>query len=122
MPILKGEAVANLNIEVDREGYLMNKGVWNNEVAQALAQEEMQSELTDDHWKVVDYMRNYFREFGVAPPQQIVCKATGFDVHDIDDLFPTGYAQGACKVAGLPKPDPHMFGRLTNYAGAPMPE
>jgi len=122
MPTLKEGVASSLNIEVDKEGFLMKTEMWTREVAQALAHEEMQSDLTPDHWKVVDCVRNYFHEFGVAPAEQIVCKTTGFDVHYIEDLFPTGYAQGACKVAGLPKPDPHMFGRLTNYAGTPAPE
>jgi len=34
-----------------------------------------------------------------------VCKTTGFPLMRIYDLFPSGPAKGACKLAGLPKPD-----------------
>jgi tRNA 2-thiouridine synthesizing protein E len=34
-----------------------------------------------------------------------MCQATGFSLMQIYDLFPSGPAKGACKVAGLPKPD-----------------
>ena len=121
MRTLKGVAASNQAIEIDKEGFLMKAEMWTEEVAEALAQEEVPSGLTEEHWKVVQCIRTYHEKFGVAPPEQIACKQTGFDVHRMDDLFPTGYAQGACKVAGLPKPDPHMFGRLTNYAQAPLP-
>ncbi|MFC1938271.1 TusE/DsrC/DsvC family sulfur relay protein [Chloroflexota bacterium] len=105
-----------LNIEFDKEGFIMNTETWTGEVAEALAQEDMQAELTEDHWKVIDIIRSYFKRFGIAPPEQITCKETGFDAHHIAELFPTGYAQGACRIAGLPKPDPHLFGLRTNHA------
>jgi tRNA 2-thiouridine synthesizing protein E len=33
-----------------------------------------------------------------------LCKATGFSLKQVYELFPSGPAKGACKVAGLPKP------------------
>ena len=54
--------------------------------------------------KVVNYLRNYFLEFEIAPPVRMVIKQTGFDLKTIYSLFPGGPAKGACKVAGLPKP------------------
>src|SRR4030042_4615158 len=98
-------SLSSLNIEMDKEGYLMNTTMWTREIARALAAEELNSELTEDHWKVINCIRNYYREYGVAPAQQVVCKQTGLNVHQIDELFPTGYAQGACRIAGIPKPD-----------------
>jgi len=109
--------VSNLNFEIDKEGYLMNTATWNREFAQTLAKEELNCDLSQDHWKVIDCIRNYYQKFGVAPAQQITSKLTGLSIYEIDDLFPVGYAQGACKVAGIPKPDPHLFGLLSNYAG-----
>ncbi len=118
MRTLKHELVSDLSIEVNEEGFLMKTETWTRDVAEALAQEEMQSSLTEDHWKVVNFIRTYFKKFGVAPPEKMTCRETGFDAHYIADLFPTGYAQGACKIAGLPKPDPHLFGLITNHASA----
>ena len=94
----------------------MKREPWNKEVAEVLAKEEMKENLTGDHWKVLDFIREYFEKFGIAPAEQITCKGTGLDIHRVATLFPTGYAHGACKIAGLPKPDPHMFGLLANHA------
>ena len=110
------ELALKLNIEFDKEGFLMNTETWTGEVAEALAQEDMQAGLTEDHWKVVDFIRTYFEKFGTAPPEQRTCKESGFDVHRIAQLFPEGYVRGACKIAGLPKPDSHLFGIRTNHA------
>ena len=116
MGTLKQELVTSQNIGVDKEGFLMKPEAWTEEVAEALAQEEGYDSLTEDQWKVLDYIRTYFKKFKVAPPEQMTCKETGFNVHSTAELFPTGYAQGACKIAGLPKPDPHLFGLRTNHA------
>lgn len=117
MPTLRNASAPNLEIQITEEGYLMNISMWTREVAQIMAKEELNCDLTQDHWQIVDCIREYYQEFGVAPAQQIVCKLTELSIAQIDDLFPMGYAEGACKIAGIPKPDPHLFGRLSNYAG-----
>jgi len=91
-------------IEVDEAGFIQQPGLWNTELAQALACTDGVSELTNHHWRVIDYIRNYYREFEVAPMVRKLCKETGFSLEEIYDLFPSGPAKGACKVAGLPKP------------------
>jgi tRNA 2-thiouridine synthesizing protein E len=53
---------------------------------------------------VVNYLRDYYLEFNMAPMIRKLCKTTGFKLKEIYDLFPSGPAKGACKVAGLPKP------------------
>lgn len=44
------------------------------------------------------------RSYEIAPMVRKVCKATGFDLATIYEMFPSGPAKGVCKVAGLPKP------------------
>ena len=61
-------------------------------------------QLTEGHWKVIHYIRNYYLQFGIAPMIRKVCKETGFSLKEIYNLFPSGPAKGACKLAGLPKP------------------
>jgi TusE/DsrC/DsvC family sulfur relay protein len=73
-------------------------------VAAALAETEGVDELTEEHWKLVKYLRDYYLEYGVAPMIRKLCKATGFKLNKVYELFPSGPAKGACKVAGLPKP------------------
>ena len=90
--------------EVDEDGFLDDPGIWNEDVAKDFATTEAVEELTDDHWKVIHYLRNYYLEFGIAPMIRKLCKETGFKLKEIYDLFPSGPAKGACKLAGLPKP------------------
>ncbi len=90
--------------EVDEDGFLKDPARWNESVAKGLASEEGISELTEDHWKVIRYLNNYYKQFGSAPMVRKLSKETGFDLKTIYKLFPTGPAKGACKLAGLPKP------------------
>jgi len=93
-----------VSIEVDEDGFITEPNLWNDQVAAALASTEGVENLTDDHWKVVKYLRDYYMQFGVAPMIRKLCKQTGYDLKTIYELFPSGPAKGACKVAGLPKP------------------
>jgi tRNA 2-thiouridine synthesizing protein E len=94
----------NVSIEVDEDGFMVEPDKWSEDVAKALATTEGVSELTEDHWKLVRYLRNYFVQFGVAPMIRKLCKETGYDLKKVYELFPSGPAKGACKVAGLAKP------------------
>lgn len=96
--------VGDQKFDVDEDGFLQEPQRWNKDVAAALAKVEGVQELTDEHWKVVEYLRNYYLEFQVAPMIRKLCKDTGFKLNKIYELFPSGPAKGACKVAGLPKP------------------
>lgn len=90
--------------EVDEDGFLQDPELWNDEVARDFMSTEGITDLTDDHWKVIHYIRNYYLQFGIAPMVRKVCKQTGFSLKEIYSLFPSGPAKGACKLAGLPKP------------------
>jgi tRNA 2-thiouridine synthesizing protein E len=94
----------DISIEVDEDGFIQEPERWDDQVAAALATTEGIDALTDDHWKVMNYLRNYYLEFGVAPMIRKLCKETGFKLKEIYELFPSGPAKGACKLAGLPKP------------------
>ncbi|HON79185.1 MAG TPA: TusE/DsrC/DsvC family sulfur relay protein [Spirochaetota bacterium] len=89
---------------VDEDGFLQEPEKWNEEVAHAMAKMEGIDELTDSHWKVMNYLRNYFLDNGIAPMVRKVTKETGIDLKEIYNLFPQGPANSACKWAGLPKP------------------
>jgi TusE/DsrC/DsvC family sulfur relay protein len=103
MPIIEDE---KKKVEVSEEGFLVHPEEWSREVATLLAKkEEGINTLTEDHWAVIDYIRNYYLEKNLAPMVRKVCKNTGFQLRYIYELFPSGPAKGACKVAGLPKPD-----------------
>ena len=97
-------AVHGTNYDVDEDGFLQQPETWNERVATDFAETESISQLTDAHWKVINYIRNYYLQFGIAPMVRKVCKETGFTLKQIYDLFPSGPAKGACKPSGLPKP------------------
>ncbi len=91
-------------IELDEDGFIVNPGEWIDAVAISFAENEGIKELTGDHWKVINYLRDYYKQFQVAPMVRKLCKETGFSLKRIYELFPSGPAKGACKLAGLPKP------------------
>jgi len=96
--------VGDKSLELDEDGFIQQPDLWNQDVAAALAETEGVEDLTEDHWKVVNFLREYYLEYGSAPMIRKLCKATGYKLNRIYDLFPSGPAKGACKVAGLPKP------------------
>jgi len=90
--------------EVDEDGFLEDPSIWNEAVAHDFCSSEGVDELTEEHWKVIKYLRDYYLQFGIAPMIRKLCKETGFKLNKIYELFPSGPAKGACKLAGLPKP------------------
>ena len=94
----------NHEVEVDEDGFIQQPELWDDRLALALAHTDGVAELTEAHWKIIRYIRDYFHEFEIAPMIRKLCKETGFSLREIYDLFPSGPAKGACKVAGLPKP------------------
>ncbi len=89
---------------VDEDGFLEDPSIWNEEVAKDFATTEGVADLTEEHWKLINYLRNYYLQFGIAPMVRKLCKETGLPLNRVYELFPSGPAKGACKLAGLPKP------------------
>jgi len=92
------------SLEIDEDGFIQDPDNWDQPVALSLAETEGVHDMTDEHWKVVNYLREYYLQFSMAPMIRKLCKETGFPLKKIYELFPSGPAKGACKVAGLPKP------------------
>jgi TusE/DsrC/DsvC family sulfur relay protein len=101
MPFIK---LNESEIEVDEDGFIQEPDKWSEALACAIASTEDVANLTEDHWKVINYLRDYYQKFGIAPMIRKLCKDTGFQLKYIYELFPSGPAKGACKIAGLPKP------------------
>src|SRR4030042_2117925 len=91
-------------LETDDAGFVQDFDAWSEELAQYMADAAGMGSLTDDHWKVLHYLRQYYRENELAPAIRLLCRETGFTLKYIYRLFPAGPARGACKLAGLPKP------------------
>ena len=91
--------------EVDGDGFLSNPKEWDKEVARLIAKHDGIEEMNDKHWAIVNVIRKNWEEKDMAPMVRVICKETGVKLREIYTLFPLGPARGACRVAGLPKPD-----------------
>lgn len=98
------------SIETDEEGYITDLSDWNEDVANYLAKEEG-IDMSENHWEVVNFLREYYDEYQIAPAVRVLTKAIGKKLGKdkgnskyLYELFPYGPAKQACKIAGLPKP------------------
>jgi TusE/DsrC/DsvC family sulfur relay protein len=105
-----GIEVNGTNYETDEEGYLVNLADWNEDIAKEIAKGE-NVEMTENHWEVVNFLRQYYDEYQIAPAVRVLTKAIGKQLGEekgnskyLYELFPYGPAKQACKIAGLPKP------------------
>jgi len=97
-------------IETDKQGYLLNPEDWSKELALVLAQDE-EIELSESHWEVVHFVRDFYVEFNTSPAIRMLVKAMAKKLGEdkgnsiyLYTLFPKGPAKQATKIAGLPKP------------------
>ena len=89
---------------VDEDGFIDDFNNWTKDWVKYVKHTEGIEELTDEHWKVINVLQDYYRKNGIAPMVRILSKVTGYKLKYIYELFPSGPGKGACKMAGLPKP------------------
>ncbi len=96
--------------ETDDDGYLINLDEWNEGVAGYIAEQEG-VDMTEAHWEVVNFLRDYYQKYQIAPMIKILVKEIGKvmgpekgNTKYLYELYPGGPAKQACKIAGLPKP------------------
>jgi len=101
---------AGKSIEVDDDGYLLNLDDWSKELAEHLASLDGVT-LTPAHWEVINFLRDYYKQYQIAPMIKILVKEIGKkfgpekgNTKYLYELYPGGPAKQACKIAGLPKP------------------
>ncbi|MCU0662424.1 MAG: TusE/DsrC/DsvC family sulfur relay protein [Myxococcota bacterium] len=103
MPVLE---YAGRLVQLSDEGFLVHPREWNEEIAALLAlSSEGITELSDEHWAVIRFIRQHYLSHRFAPKVRALCLATGLRLKRVYELFPSGPAKGACKVAGLSRPD-----------------
>ena len=98
------------SLETDEEGYLANLNDWEKDVATVMAKED-DIDLSEDHWESINFLREYYEEYQIAPAVRVLTKAVGKKLGKdkgnskyLYELFPYGPGKQACKFAGLPKP------------------
>lgn len=105
-----GFELDGVSYETDDDGYLTDLDSWNEGVAGYMAELEG-IDMTEAHWEVVNFLRDYYQEYNIAPAIKILIKEMkkmfgpekGNSAY-LYDLYPAGPALQACKIAGLPKP------------------
>jgi tRNA 2-thiouridine synthesizing protein E len=97
-------------IETDAQGYLKNSTDWQEALAEVIAQQE-KIELTEAHWQVIHFVREFYLQYNTSPAIRMLVKAMGQKYGEdkgnsryLYRLFPQGPAKQATKIAGLPKP------------------
>jgi TusE/DsrC/DsvC family sulfur relay protein len=97
-------------VDADEEGYITDISGWSKELAVLIAADE-KIEMSDDHWEIVNFLRDYYEEYQIAPAIRVLTKAVKKTMGPekgnskyLYELFPYGPAKQACKIAGLPKP------------------
>jgi len=103
-------SVNGATIEHDEEGYITDLSSWSKELADVIAAEE-KIDMKEEHWEIVNFLREYYDEYQIAPAVRVLIKAIkkkwGKERGNNEymyELFPYGPAKQACKIAGLPKP------------------
>lgn len=99
------KVLAGVEVDVNDEGFFEKPDQWTPDMAVELATEYgVPTPLTDQHWTVLNYMRDEFFEKGTGPTIRKMGKSSGVTVKELYALFPKGPAKLAARCAGIPKP------------------
>ncbi len=100
MPIIE---IAGKPINVNEEGFLTVYDDWNEEIAKELAK-QIEIPMTDEHWKIIKFLREDFKVQGETATSRRVQTVGGVPVKEQFALFPKKPAKKMAYIAGLPKP------------------
>ena len=92
-----------LNVEVDGEGFLVNRDDWNEDFAREIARRDGM-EVDDTIMKYILQARAMYEDHGVVPPLRKFAKEMGVSTNDLYAVFHKGPMKLICKWGGLPKP------------------
>ena len=98
------ELIGGKELEVDDEGFMTDPSQWSEELAPALGKEIGLDELTDEHWKVIRFLRSDFEAQGETATLRRVSTMADVSTKDLYKLFPKKPAKKMSYVAGVPKP------------------
>ncbi len=88
---------------VDVRGFLTDPKDWDEYFAafRAYDMKVPGGRLTDNHWRIIKYLRQRFEETGEVPKVYETCEANDIELDQLEQLFPDGYHRGLVKIAGL---------------------
>jgi len=90
-------------VHVDDEGFLTDYDEWNEDLGKVLAA-AIGIDLTDEHWKVIHFLREDFATQGQTATARRVQTVGGVPVKEQFALFPKKPGKKMAYIAGLPKP------------------
>ena len=88
----------------DSEGFFNDFEDWDESIAVILAGESGIDALSDAHWQVIRFLRDFYAGHGRAPLNSQLKKGSGMTLMKLERLFPGGIKKGARRLAGLPNP------------------
>jgi tRNA 2-thiouridine synthesizing protein E len=91
-------------VAVNDEGFFEEPDQWSEEMAPEIAHSVGIDELSEQHWRVIKFMRAEYAEKGTGPTVRVLGKTSGVSIKELYELFPKGPAKTAAKIAGIPKP------------------
>ena len=95
--------IAGKQVEVNEEGFLNNPDDWNEELGAEFAR-LIGVQMTEDHWRLVKFLREDYKAQGETPTLRRVSTQLGVPVKQLFTLFPGKPAKKMSYVAGVPKP------------------
>lgn len=102
--------VDGVEVATNEEGFLLDYRQWNEQVALAIARLNG-IEISEAHWEILFFIRDYYQRFKHLPNARVFTKAIRNEFGEdkgnsryLHRLFPEGPLKFACKCAGLPKP------------------
>lgn len=100
------KTIAGKTVQVNDEGFMTDPAEWTKEIAVELAKEEGIEELTEVHWKVIEYCRQSAATTGgKAPTLRTITTNAGVTTKELFGLFPKGPAKKVARISGLGKPE-----------------
>jgi TusE/DsrC/DsvC family sulfur relay protein len=96
--------IAGVTVDVNEEGFMTDPGQWTRAIGEAIAAELGIAQMTESHWKVIEFLRKDYAEQGQLPSIRRVKNAGGVPTKELYELYPDGPLKKATKIAGLPKP------------------
>jgi len=91
-------------VSVNDEGFFENPDDWTEAMAPEIARAYGIDELSEQHWRVIKFMRSEFAAKGTGPTVRVLGKTSGVSIKELYQLFPKGPAKSAARIAGIPKP------------------
>lgn len=103
----------------DDLGYLEDPKIWTRDLALRIAAQLDVRELSEDHWRIVDHLREHYLAVGTLPVQQTICRQLDLAPTCVLDLF--GGPVEAWKIAGLPNPGEEARSYMANMEAEAPP-